>query len=716
MKKIFKIYLRDLKNILTIKSAFIIIGGLCLIPSLYAWVNIKACWNPYANTSNLPVAVINQDEGTSINGKFINVGDEIVKELKKNHDIGWQFVDNWQGNYQLNEGKFYALIEIPPDFSKDLSTLTTKDPQKPNIIYKANEKVNAIATKITDVAKDKLVEEIKANFVDTVNKEAFSFLSTLGVKLEDNKPQIIELKNTLDSTYNNLEKINNYVKEANSHANTLKKYLNNTKGNLPQIKKEINSLQDVVKNSKNLVLATKDSVNNASENINNNMNTINNINTKLQNEIDKLKNINDGSSIENVENTIESILKLISTMETTIDKVISDLENINSKHESSKTQNIIDSLNALKTILSSEKDKLGEVKSIIEEGATKDQIDEQLNSLSELVNSFNNKLNLTNTIFTSNISNILDSVGNAMISSSSDINNILESINVIIPQIDALSTYGISSSDVFVKQAGNISKELNKFEDDLDKLVEKTKILTDANLDKLISTLDKNSKDIASFISSPVNVKTEELYKAGIFGVALMPFYSVLAIWVGALLSTSLLTTECEELDGEKTNLVQKHFGKMLTFMTVSLIQSLIIATGNIFIFAKPVSIPLIYLFTIVSSVLFTTIIFTLVSLFGNLGKAIAIVIMVFQIAGSGGIYPIQTNPKIFEILEPFWPFTYAIDGFREAIAGPSMKNVYYDLSMLAVFFVIFLSLVIFKKTFHKMTEFMNNKFKESGL
>ena len=122
------------------------------------------------------------------------------------------------------------------------------------------------------------------------------------------------------------------------------------------------------------------------------------------------------------------------------------------------------------------------------------------------------------------------------------------------------------------------------------------------------------------------------------------------------------------------------------------------------------------YLFTIVSSILFTTIIFTLVSLFGNLGKAIAIVIMVFQIAGSGGIYPIQTNPKIFEILQPYWPFTYAIDGFREAIAGPSMSAVYYDLSMLAIFFVIFISLVIFKKTFHNITEFMNDKFKESGL
>ena len=154
----------------------------------------------------------------------------------------------------------------------------------------------------------------------------------------------------------------------------------------------------------------------------------------------------------------------------------------------------------------------------------------------------------------------------------------------------------------------------------------------------------------------------------------------------------------------------------MLTFITISLIQSLIIAAGDMFIFQEPVSVSLLFLFTIVSSILFTTMIFTLVSLFGNIGKAIAIVIMVFQIAGSGGIYPIQTNPKIFEVLQPFWPFTYAIDGFREAIAGPSMDAVYHDLTMLALFFVISLSLVVFKKTFHNATEFVNRKFKESGL
>ncbi|CEP80744.1 YhgE/Pip domain-containing protein [Paraclostridium sordellii] len=713
MRKVFRIYLRDLKHIVTIPAAFIIVTVLCLIPSLYAWVNIKACWNPYVNTGNLPVAVVNQDEGTSVNGKFVNVGNEIVDQLKKDHNIGWKFVDEWQGNYQLNEGKFYALIEIPSDFSKDLATLTTQDPQKPNIIYKANEKVNAIATKITDVAKDKLVEEIKANFVDTVNEEAFSFLSSLGVKLEDNKPQILELKDALNSTSTNLEKINDYVKEANSHASTLKKYLKDTKGNLPKITQEVNDLKSVVNNSKDLVLSTQNSVNDASQNLTSSMNSINNLNGKLQNEINNLKNIDDSTSKDSLKDSIDSSLNLVTSLEKNIDKLIDFIEGLK---DTSINNKVIDKLKNLKDILSSENDKLNNIKSLIDNNEGKDKINEQLNSLSDLVNSFNNNLNSISSSLTTDISNSLNSVGDAMVSSSGNINNVLDSINVIVPQLNALSSYGISSSDLAAKQATNISKQLDKFEKDLDTLIDKTKVLTDKNLDKLIDTLNKNSKEIASFISSPVNVKTVELYKAGIFGVALMPFYSVLAIWVGALLSTSLLTTECEELDREHTNLVQKHFGKMLTFMTVSLIQSLIIATGDIFLFQAPVSIPLLYTFTIVSSILFTTIIFTLVSLFGNVGKALAVFVMVFQIAGSGGIYPIQTNPKIFEVLQPFWPFTYAIDGFREAIAGPSMSAVYYDLEMLGVFFIIFLLLVILKKPFHKATEFMNDKFRESGL
>ncbi len=128
---------------------------------MYAWINIKACWDPYANTGNLPIAVVNKDEGMMVKGKYTNVGDGIVKNLKTNKKIGWVFVDEWQGNYGLNEGKYYALIEIPSNFTRGLTSLTTTDPQKPNIIYRVNEKANAIATKITNAAKGVWLKKFK---------------------------------------------------------------------------------------------------------------------------------------------------------------------------------------------------------------------------------------------------------------------------------------------------------------------------------------------------------------------------------------------------------------------------------------------------------------------------------------------------------------------------------------------------------------------------
>ena len=120
---IFLIFAHDVKTIFKNFATTCIILGLAFLPSLYAWINIYASWDPYANTGNLPVAIVSNDQGAVYNGKVVNVGTEIVKELKKNKSIGWVFVDEWQANYGLNEGKYYALIEIPNNFSSRLLTL-----------------------------------------------------------------------------------------------------------------------------------------------------------------------------------------------------------------------------------------------------------------------------------------------------------------------------------------------------------------------------------------------------------------------------------------------------------------------------------------------------------------------------------------------------------------------------------------------------------------
>ncbi|MGG7076684.1 YhgE/Pip family protein [Clostridium sardiniense] len=719
MKKIFKVFKRDIKNIIKNPAAIIIITGLSFIPSLYAWVNIKACWNPYVNTGSIPVAVVNEDTGATINGESVNVGNEIVDELKKNKDIGWKFVGDWQGNYGLNEGDYYALIEIPQSFSSDLVSLSTKNPKKPDIIYKANEKANAIATKITSVAESNLVQEIKSNFINTVNKEAFKYLNKFGDEIKKNKPQILELKTSLDQAQNNLDKISNQLNTSTGDISDIQKYLGEAKSQLPTVTNSINSLQGMVQGSKDLITNTQLSTQNLSNGMKNDLLQIQMINDKYNELLNKLKDINNNPvDVVALDKTIDQMQATLDTLNKTIESNKQTLEDLNKTSNNDKIQKQIDILSALQGTIAQDKSTLTSLKGLIDSGKITDGADKLLKTLDNLSTSFSSNLTSSSNTFYNSTLPALNAVGNNLSQGATNANNVLEGSKVVIPQLNALANFGIASGDVASSQISNVSSKLNEFRDKLNSVQNETKDITSSSLDEAIKMMQKSPDEMASFMSSPIEVKTVEVYDTGIFGVALTPFYTVLGIWVGILLMLALLTTECEDFeDGEKISVMQKHFGKLLLFLTVGIIQTVIVLAGDIGILGiRPENTLLFFGMGLLSCIVFTMIIFTLVSLFGNIGKAIAVVIMVFQIAGAGGIYPIQTNPKIFEVLEPLWPFTYAIDGFREAIAGPIWSNTIHDIKMLCLFGIIFFILGVVKKNIYKVTMFMEHKFKESGL
>ncbi|MBY0755260.1 YhgE/Pip domain-containing protein [Clostridium sardiniense] len=719
MKKIFKVFKRDIKNIIKNPAAIIIITGLSFIPSLYAWVNIKACWNPYVNTGSIPVAVVNEDTGATINGESVNVGNKIVDQLKKNKDIGWQFVGDWQGNYGLNEGNYYALIEIPQNFSSDLVSLSTKDPKKPDIIYKANEKVNAIATKITSVAKSHLTQEIKSNFIDTVNKEAFKYLNKFGDEIKKNKPQILELKTSLDQAQNNLNKISNQLNTSTGDISDIQKYLGEAKNQLPTVTNSINSLQGMVQGSKDLITNTQLSTQNLSNGMKNDLLQIQMINDKYNELLNKLGDINNNPvDVIALDKTIDQMQSTLDTLNKTIESNKQTLEDVNKTSKDDKIQKQIDILSALQGIIAQDKSTLTSLKGLIDSGKITDGADKLLKTLDNLSTSFSNNLTSSSNTFYNSTLPALNAIGSNISQGATNANNVLEGSKVVIPQLNALANFGIASGDVASSQISNVSSKLTEFRSKLNSVQNETKDITSSSLDEAIKMMEKSPDEMASFMSSPIEVKTVEVYDTGIFGVALTPFYTVLGIWVGILLMLALLTTECEDFeDGEKISVMQKHFGKLLLFLTVGIIQTVIVLAGDIGILGvRPENTLLFFGMGLLSCIVFTMIIFTLVSLFGNIGKAIAVVIMVFQIAGAGGIYPIQTNPKIFEVLEPLWPFTYAIDGFREAIAGPIWSNTIHDIKMLCLFGVIFFILGVVKKNIYKVTMFMEHKFKESGL
>lgn len=720
MKTIFKIFIRDIKNIIKNPAALLIVGGICFIPALYAWVNIIACWNPYVKTGNVPVAIVNKDQGATIQNTAINIGNDIVDELKKNDKIGWQFVDSWQANYNLNEGKYYALIEIPSNFSSNLTSLITETPVKPNIIYKVNEKANAIATKITEAAKNELTKEIKNNFVKAVNDKAFTMLNKLGGELQNNKPKILQLKDVIKSSQGNLNEITEYINNANYNSENLQNYLENLRDNLPKITSQISSIENITKESKNLITETKNTLKNTAGNLGNDISTMESIVGNIQSIIDKMRSLNTNNTTENDNGlgSIDKLNKLTDTLYNLLNYNISLLETLNSKHPNNTISELIGSLKKIESSIQGEKDQLNKLKELINSNAEFQSKNLILDSSAQLSREISAGLINISGKYYSNGLDILNNFANGLSSKLEIADSVIEGTKVIVPQLDALANYGIASNKLVTDQSKKISDTLASFKAQISELQDKTKILTEENLNTIIDLMEKDPKTMSEFMSSPINVKKVEVYNSGIFGVGLTPFYTVLAIWVGIVICTSLLTIECREFeDGEKIGIIQEHFGKMLLFLAISFIQTIIVTLGDKYVVGvKPVNIPLLLAFAILTSITFTTIIYTLVSLFGNVGKGIVVLMMVFQIAGAGGIYPIQTNPKIFKILHPFWPFTYAINGFREAIAGPLWSNVYKCFGTLILFNVIFLSLTILKKPFYKITEFMQSKFKETGL
>lgn len=224
MKGAFGIFKRDLKNISKNYAAVLVVSALCILPSLYAWFNIKASWDPYSQsaTSQIKVGVVNEDSGVTLNGKQINLGNTVVEELKGNKQMGWQFVSEEEATKMVKEGKYYAMITIPEDFSKNLTSIVTDNVQKGNIIYTVNEKINAIAPKLTDKGASAIQEKVSSAIVATVSDTIFGLGQKIGIELENQIPKIGTIYNALVEIQSHFGNINDVVNLADKGAEQLK--------------------------------------------------------------------------------------------------------------------------------------------------------------------------------------------------------------------------------------------------------------------------------------------------------------------------------------------------------------------------------------------------------------------------------------------------------------------------------------------------------------
>lgn len=255
MKNALKLFITDLKRVAKTPGVWVILAGLAILPSFYAWFNLWAMWDPYGHTGHIKVAVVNEDQGEKVRGKNINVGNKMVKTLKKNDSFDWQFVSREKADHEIKMGKYYAGIYIPKKFTHEITGTLRKHPQKADIDFKVNQKINAVAAKLTDTGSSFVIDKANKQFNKTVATALLSEANKVGLSIEDNVPTINKIKSAVYQANNSLPKINQFadkIIELNKHQDDLDAYANQFrslgkyKGNVLDAQEKLNAVNSSI--------------------------------------------------------------------------------------------------------------------------------------------------------------------------------------------------------------------------------------------------------------------------------------------------------------------------------------------------------------------------------------------------------------------------------------------------------------------------------------
>lgn len=687
MKQIIEIFKSDIKEIFRKVNTWIIIIGLIFLPSMYAWPNILSSWDPYSHTNNIKVAVISEDEGATVEGKNVNLGESLITNLKGNKNLDWQFVSSkQQAENGVKIGDFYASIVIPKSFSSDITSITRGELKKATIEYTVNEKINAISPKITNSGASALANTIGKNFVEVANGVIFEKLHEAGVKFEENLPAIEQVKEKINHLNDNFSNYENSLNELIGKVDRGYNVLNTIQGTLPEIDRAATN---------SIMLANKTNV--TIKNIENfNEIMLKNINTQLDKVIEISGEVVKVAELiqkkpTNPEETKAKMKALDSRLEAAekrLDIAKDIFEFLNSLSDQNLFQKQLTKINTMESDITKLRSLNKKIYSNIDNyDAISTKVKADFLTTAKRVNynsiDFKKKLN----------TEVAPLIKRVLTNADTKIRNVSSVISRAQAQIPTINAK-ISEAEVKIQ---TVQGKLLKLQGEMPEIKEKVQKLTgivnkaDGEIDTnaLFNLLKVDYKQQAEFFANPVQLKENQLYHIKNYGSAMTPFYTVLSIWVGALLMSSLLTTKVED-EENKYKPYQKYFGRGLLFMIISLLQTLIITLGDMYLLGTQANSPYRFvIYALLISLLFSAIIYTTVCLLGNVGKAVCIILLVLQIGSSGGTFPIQMTSRFFQILYPKVPFTYSIGLLREAVGGVYIPAVNRDMKILLTYLVI---------------------------
>lgn len=739
MKIIWGIFKRDMCHATRNVIAVIVSMGLVVVPALYAWFNIAASWDPYGNTKALKVAVANNDKGykSDLIPVRVNVGETIISTLHANDQLDWQFVKSDKAIDGVESGEYYAAIVIPKGFSADMMTLFSPDIKHAQLKYYLNEKINPIAPHITDQGATTVVNTIDKTFAKTIAQVGLDLASS--ILRYSQSPQMAEYMRNLNG---NLTTMADSLSGASQQVTAYSQLLGSANDIVDSTGKLLASATKAGKQAQNALKQGKSgatSFTSAGANVTSSVNTaldqvsgaFDQVAAKVNKAFDAI-----GKGSDTAASQLTTLSEQVSSGESLYDTYITSLNHMRESVEQlpdsdSAKQALLEAIDQEITLLEAAKGDSQKLAQQLKDAST--QVTQDTAAAERSRKEILNRI----TSAKQSISNVRDDYATNV---KPKIDALASTVSMLISQTDSMITQLSGTTDSLNDVTSSVGTNIASIRSTLDGIA--TKLNSSAttlntlitamnssdngaeNSNELKSLTTSNASTLSTLISAPVALHRVAVYPIANYGSAMAPFYTILSIWVGAIILCAMLKVTIS--DREKAHVLglgdtlpriagpsgpgnasrwglrldHEYFGRYAIFALLALLQGTLVCLGDMYFLGVQANHALQFLAVgWLAALVFSNIVYTLTVSFGDIGKAVAVVLLVMQVAGSGGTFPIETLPKFFQMLYPFLPFPHAIDAMHAAMAGSYGNEYLLDMVYLALFLIpsLLLGLVLRK-------------------
>ena len=725
MKNVWKIFQRDMMRVRNNVIALVVIIGISVVPCLYAWFNIAASWDPYSNTGNLKVAVASADEGYegSLIPIEINIGDKVLSALRENTQMEWVFTTEEKATSGVKSGKYYAAIVIPKDFSNKMMSVFSEKVEKPEITYYSNAKENAIAPKVTDKGAGAVQRQVNEVFIETVSDTTLTVLQAVSNMTQASGAETIvdNLNTNLNQIAGDLTASAGLLESFSDMTGSAQKLLSSTTEFLQTIQQQTKESRQTFQETSKTFSGLDDSMDAAADSVGTALKSAENVYDQMDQVISGAFS-DESADAQQIASTLDTLAGQVGNVVTAYTSVRDSVAAVADKYP--ETSPLVDAIVVrMDTSIQQQKNlqsKLQDSAKGLRDATT--DLGTARSELKDLAAKNRENMSGVSASYKSSVQKSLNQLSASLTSSKQEISSLLSQLDQSANGIYKLTDTADSDLSEIQKVLGDSGELLTEASDRIaDTTARLDEMEASGDFSELKALISGDKSAISTFLAAPVSLDTHKIYEIANYGSSMAPFYSVLSIWIGGIVLVAMLKVNVSEncTKGLKNvELHQIYFGRFITFMIVGLFQSTLIALGDLLYLGIQCEHPFLFLLGCwFSSLVFVNIIYTLTVSLGDIGKAVSVILLVVQVAGTGGTFPIEVAPSFFRAVYPLLPFTHSMAALRETVGGMYGMNYWIDLGKLAIFLGISLIVgLVLRKPIIKANDAFTEKLEETKL